>query len=162
MRLDEWNKFWEPFSCYHYSCTNDKEMRMDQWLAVFGDSEEGNSIADETVRHQGPSSCDPNICRMASGFCVDCTKCSLHCTCNGEPQRLSVVTAPPACDPNTCKQLICGDCSRCMKHCLCDQGDEIMTPRPSSTGSHQGKMEDADFSESHSMPSVLLANSQIP
>lgn len=25
--------------------------------------------------------CDPEVCRLQSGICVDCTKCSNHCTC---------------------------------------------------------------------------------
>jgi hypothetical protein len=79
------------------------------------------------------ASCDPNICRMASGICVDCTRCSHHCTCDEsvggdaqlrQEQQAPVWTLeesePPICDPSTCRQLICGDCSRCTEHCVCN------------------------------------------
>jgi hypothetical protein len=79
------------------------------------------------------ASCDPNICRMTSGICVDCTRCSRHCTCSdsdgGDAQLRQVQQAPvltleesepPVCDPSTCRQLICGDCSRCTEHCVCN------------------------------------------
>ena len=26
--------------------------------------------------------CDPEVCRMKAGICVDCTHCSDHCVCN--------------------------------------------------------------------------------
>jgi hypothetical protein len=97
--------------------------------------------------------CDPNICRMSSGICVDCTKCSHHCECGGrEPQdsdspRTVVLEAPQVCDPSTCRQLICGDCSRCTEHCVCEW--------ESTERSLQDKLESAWVDDAASLQSEL-------
>jgi hypothetical protein len=51
-------------------------MRLDDWLAVFGD----NDADDQNAEDFTP--CDPNKCTRDSGICVDCTKCTHHCICD--------------------------------------------------------------------------------
>ena len=70
-------------SCHPISFDADKSSKiiMDQWTAAVG------LLNIETTR-----SCDPSICRMKNGFCVDCTKCSRHCTCNVQARPPNAMT----------------------------------------------------------------------
>jgi len=64
--------------------------------------------------------CNPEVCRMTSGICVDCTRCWQHCTC--VVSRRKEMVAPFrtfACNPTVCRPIVCGDCSRCIDHCTC-------------------------------------------
>ena len=87
----------------------------DAWRSIFGvyKTKEENSASLSIL----DDVCDPMLCRMTSGVCVDCSRCSNHCTCDSTKTR----TQPSSeCDPTRCRQLICGDCSKCTKHCICN------------------------------------------
>lgn len=144
--------------CYGFNLTTltCATMQLDQWTAIFGpeDGSSKDSIEEAEkeesmmwfaqcrpkVRRQTEQpehTCDPDVCRMSSGICVDCTRCSRHCKCQSS-QETKVETRPRTvaehmqmqenvpqfCHPSTCKQLICGDCSRCTKHCSCNWENE--------------------------------------
>jgi hypothetical protein len=114
---------------FNYATLTCNTMRIDQWMAVFGPDDEDETKQDRDEIQYSWSSvqasqqqidvCSPSVCGVSSGFCVDCTNCSRHCTCGSEQLAPTVVSEPPECDPSQCRQLICGDCSRCTEHCVC-------------------------------------------
>jgi hypothetical protein len=78
-----------PFTAWkQFFCGENSIMRLDDWLAVFGDKE-----ADDDQDADGCSPCDPNECTGYPGICVDCTKCTHHCICD---QADAVKTDPPS------------------------------------------------------------------
>jgi len=125
------------FNCSTLTCGT---MRLDQWTAIFGPETDALPEEEDTVQahyeavevsKDSTSSestcsvldlseeqeCDPQFCSMDTGFCVDCTRCAQHCSCNDD--KVQKEEEPPICDPHTCRQLICGDCLRCTDHCVC-------------------------------------------
>jgi hypothetical protein len=56
---------------------------LDLWTYIFG-----GTIPKEEKDH---ASCDPTHCAMKGGICIDCTKCTHHCTCDNEEEEASAV-----------------------------------------------------------------------
>ena len=62
--------------------------------------------------------CNATSCRMSTGICVDCTKCTKHCDCETEPVSQEVALYDPL-PSTTSEELICAVCSKFAKHCEC-------------------------------------------
>ena len=141
----------EQVSSPSYGCTSFSCGAMDPWTTFFGDKKSSSSSEDDEqepadeeskfwfaaeeptllqVKEPEPAhaSCDPSICRMTSGICVDCAYCSRHCRCVAAetqvPFRVFV------CTPATCQGLFCSKCHKCTEHCNCNKSPMEAAPDP--------------------------------
>jgi hypothetical protein len=68
--------------------------------------------------------CNATTCRLQHGICVDCCKCSKHCTCSNTTTTTTTTTViPSTCDTKDCSSRVCSECMRCTMHCSCHGGE---------------------------------------
>lgn len=91
MRVDQWSAVFGPGgACQHPSTKNSNEYDDDDGIYAEDEEEATFWFADGICspvnnsrdnEEEYTEQCNPTTCRMASGVCVDCTRCLHHCNC---------------------------------------------------------------------------------